>query len=151
MPKNPTKESSVQNLDSEKLQTDILQGDILKENNPENIKALLEEFIRISYSYEREVKDAKALYERVIETLPEAIWVYNPKGGFFYQNQLAKDLNPLLEKLKSNNVESSKNHKAGAKNATNPNIKTKSTLSKQPMSKQVILKQAILMSRGNTR
>ena len=41
MPKNPTKKSSVQNLDSEKLQTDILQGDILKENNPENIKALL--------------------------------------------------------------------------------------------------------------
>ena len=127
MPKNPTKKSSVQNLDSEKLQTDILQGDILKENNPENIKALLEEFIRISYSYEREVKDAKALYERVIETLPEAIWVYNPKGGFFYQNQLAKDLNPLLEKLKTHSTDSSKSHKAGAKNATNSNISTKSS------------------------
>ncbi|MGX3045636.1 sensor histidine kinase [Helicobacter sp. T3_23-1056] len=125
MPKNPTKEtkSSVQNLGSEKLQTDILQGGILKENNPENIKALLEEFIRITYSYEREVKDAKALYERVIETLPEAVWVYNPNGSFFYQNKLAKDLNPILDKLKSKKSKkdvAKSNQKSSTKSAINP-------------------------------
>lgn len=92
-------------LPNEILPNDILQGenlpnDFLKDN-PQNIKALLEEFIRISYSYEKEVKDAKALYERLIETLPEAIWVYNPNGSFFYQNKLAKDLSAILDKLES--------------------------------------------------
>lgn len=87
-------------LPNEILQGENLPNDFLKDN-PQNIKALLEEFIRISYSYEKEVKDAKALYERLIETLPEAIWVYNPNGSFFYQNKLAKDLSAILDKLES--------------------------------------------------
>lgn len=99
---------SSQNLLQENLQNEILQNDFFKDNNPQNIKALLEEFIRITYSYEKEVKDAKALYERVIETLPEAVWVYNPNGGFFYQNKLAKELSPILEKIEAINTKHSK-------------------------------------------
>ena len=114
MPKNTKTPADKKNL-NENLSNDILPNEILPneilqgenlpndflKDNPQNIKALLEEFIRISYSYEKEVKDAKALYERLIETLPEAIWVYNPNGSFFYQNKLAKDLSAILDKLES--------------------------------------------------
>ena len=68
-------------------------------SNPQNIKQLLEEFITISYRYEKDVKDAKALYEWLIETLPQAIWVYNSDGSFFYRNSLAINLSEILESL----------------------------------------------------
>lgn len=73
--------------------------DFLKEiqENPQNIRQLLEEFINISYRYEKDVKDAKALYEWLIETLPQAIWVYNHDGSFFYRNTLAIEISPILD------------------------------------------------------
>ncbi len=71
--------------------------------NPQNIKQLLEEFINISYRYEKDVKDAKALYEWLIETLPQAIWVYNHDGSFFYRNSLAISLSGILECVKATN------------------------------------------------
>lgn len=121
-PLESNKDSS-QNLLQENLQNEILQNDFFKDNNPNNIKALLEEFIRLTYSYEKEVKDAKALYERVIETLPEAVWVYNPNGSFFYQNKLANDLSKMLDKLESNNRKNTsiKSHKS-TPNATQEEI-----------------------------
>lgn len=75
--------------------------DFLKEiqDDPESIKRLLEEFIHISYRYEKDVKDAKALYEWLIETLPQAVWVYNQDGSFFYRNTQAIELQPILEQI----------------------------------------------------
>lgn len=75
--------------------------DFLQEiqENPENIKQLLEEFITIISRYEKDVKDAKALYEWLIETLPQAIWVYNHDGSFFYRNSLAIEISPILESI----------------------------------------------------
>lgn len=75
--------------------------DFLREiqENPENIKQLLEEFITIISRYEKDVKDAKALYEWLIETLPQAIWVYNHDGSFFYRNSHAIEISPILESI----------------------------------------------------
>ncbi|BCZ19834.1 hypothetical protein NHP190012_14760 [Helicobacter sp. NHP19-012] len=44
---------------------------------------LLNEFILQSYKVEKEFKDYKALYEWVIEILPQAIWVINENKSFF--------------------------------------------------------------------
>ena len=78
--------------------------DFLREiqENPENIKQLLEEFINISYRYEKDVKDAKALYEWLIETLPQAIWVYNHDGSFFYRNTRAIEISRIVELIQAN-------------------------------------------------
>lgn len=83
---------------------DKLGQDFLREiqENPENIKQLLEEFINISYRYEKDVKDAKALYEWLIETLPQAIWVYNYDGSFFYRNTRAIEISHIVELIQAN-------------------------------------------------
>lgn len=87
--------------------------DFLREiqENPENIKQLLEEFINISYRYEKDVKDAKALYEWLIETLPQAIWVYNHDGSFFYRNTRAIEISPILDSIQAKKPHYK--HKAG--------------------------------------
>lgn len=70
--------------------------------NPHKIKKLLEELIAISYRYEQDVKkDTKALYEWLIEPLPQAIWVFNADGSFFYRNTLAHQINDILQDIES--------------------------------------------------
>lgn len=80
----------------ERIGQDFLQE---IQENPQNIKQLLEEFITIISRYEKDVKDAKALYEWLIETLPQAIWVYNHDGSFFYRNSHAIEISGLLDSI----------------------------------------------------
>ncbi|OBV29936.1 hypothetical protein BKN38_09290 [Helicobacter sp. CLO-3] len=89
------------------------------QDDPESIKRLLEEFIHISYRYEKDVKDAKALYEWLIETLPQAVWVYNQDGSFFYRNTQAIELQPIIEQITT-----------PAKSKTTPNFTALTTDSK---------------------
>lgn len=60
---------------------------------------LLNEFILQSYKIEKEFKDYKALYEGVIEIMPQAIWVFNDNGSIFYRNTQAKQLQEILVNL----------------------------------------------------
>ncbi|WP_104640888.1 sensor histidine kinase [Helicobacter bizzozeronii] len=62
---------------------------------------LLNEFILQSYKVEKEFKDYKALYEWVIEILPQAIWVLNENKSFFYKNSKAIESQDVFEKAKA--------------------------------------------------
>ncbi|BDQ28872.1 sensor histidine kinase [Helicobacter ailurogastricus] len=62
---------------------------------------LLNEFILQSYKVEKEFKDYKALYEWVIEILPQAIWVINENKSFFYKNSKAIESQEVFEKAKA--------------------------------------------------
>ncbi|WP_104761226.1 sensor histidine kinase [Helicobacter cetorum] len=66
----------------------------------QELLALLNEFILQSYKVEKEFKDYKALYEWVIEILPQAIWVVNENGSFFYKNSLASQNDEIFNKAK---------------------------------------------------
>ncbi|WP_163498668.1 sensor histidine kinase [Helicobacter suis] len=61
---------------------------------------LLNEFILQSYKVEKEFKDYKALYEWVIEILPQAIWVLNENKSFFYKNSKAIESQEVFEKAR---------------------------------------------------
>ncbi|PAF47164.1 two-component sensor histidine kinase [Helicobacter sp. 12S02634-8] len=76
---------------------------LLQKLEPKDKQELLErlnEFILQTYKIEKEFKDYKALYEWVIEILPQAIWVINGNGSFFYKNTLAEGLKPLFSEAK---------------------------------------------------
>ncbi|WP_104748803.1 sensor histidine kinase [Helicobacter cetorum] len=66
----------------------------------QELLTLLNEFILQSYKVEKEFKDYKALYEWVIEILPQAIWVVNETGSFFYKNSLANQSHEIFNKAK---------------------------------------------------
>ena len=95
-------QAQIESLDSqvdEKLGKEFL-AEI--QANPHKIKELLEELIAISYRYEQDVKkDTKALYEWLIEPLPQAIWVFNSDGSFFYRNTFAHQINEILQNIES--------------------------------------------------
>lgn len=61
---------------------DLLENFSNKKDMQELLE-LLNQFILQSYKVEKEFKDYKALYEWVIEILPQAIWVMNENGSFF--------------------------------------------------------------------
>lgn len=61
---------------------------------------LLNEFILQTYKIEKEFKDYKALYEWVIEILPQAIWVINDNGSFFYKNTFAEGIEAIFQEAK---------------------------------------------------
>lgn len=62
----------------------------------EELLELLNKLIAQSYNVEREFKDYKALYESVIEIVPQAIWVINQDLSIFYRNSKARELGVLL-------------------------------------------------------
>ncbi len=73
---------------------------------PEELTLLIEQ----TYRVEDEFNELKASYdhlqntvERVVEFLPNAIWILNDDGNIFLQNSRAKALGKLLELLKSKN------------------------------------------------
>ncbi|PAF43465.1 two-component sensor histidine kinase [Helicobacter sp. 11S03491-1] len=66
----------------------------------QELLTLLNEFILQSYKIEKEFKDYKALYEWVIEILPQAIWVINNNESFFYKNTLANQMEQVFQEAK---------------------------------------------------
>ena len=67
-------------------------------------------FIEQTYKVEKEFTQLKAAYsylqhtvEKVVEFLPNAIWILDEEGGIFLQNSQAKSLSRLLELLESKN------------------------------------------------
>jgi len=71
---------------------------------PEELKALIEQ----TYKVEEEYRALRASYdhlrdtvERVVEFLPNAIWILESEGGVFLQNSKAKELGMLVEQLQS--------------------------------------------------
>lgn len=81
------------------INTDLLKSFDVKDK--QELLDLLNEFILQSYKVEKEFKDYKALYEWVIEIMPQAIWVFNDDGSIFYRNTQAVDLNPILESIQN--------------------------------------------------
>lgn len=63
-----------------------------------DLAALLNELILQSYRMEREFRDYKALYESVLEIIPQAIWVLNSDNTIFYANKIAQNLTKILQK-----------------------------------------------------
>jgi len=73
---------------------------------PEELNLLIEQ----TYKVEKEFTELKASYshlqhtvEKVVEFLPNAIWILNEEGDIFLQNSQAKSLSELLELLESKN------------------------------------------------
>jgi len=69
---------------------------------PEELNLLIEQ----TYKVENEFNELKASYahlqdtvEKVVEFLPNAIWVLNDDGGVFLQNSYARELGELVELL----------------------------------------------------
>jgi len=69
---------------------------------PQELNLLIEQ----TYKVEKEFNDLKASYahlqdtvEKIVEFLPNAIWILNEGGDIFLQNSQAKQLGDLIEKL----------------------------------------------------
>ncbi|WP_104709143.1 sensor histidine kinase [Helicobacter felis] len=77
------------------------EGILHKIGDRQELLALLNEFILQSYRVEKEFKDYKALYEWVIEILPQAIWVLNENKSFFYKNSKALENQDIFEKARA--------------------------------------------------
>lgn len=89
---------------SDLTEDNVINADLLKSfdaKDKQELLDLLNEFILQSYKVEKEFKDYKALYEWVIEIMPQAIWVFNDDGSIFYRNTQAVDLNPILESIQN--------------------------------------------------
>nr|WP_104697877.1 MULTISPECIES: ATP-binding protein [unclassified Helicobacter] len=92
----------VDNRDKE--EESVINSELLKSFNAKDkqeLLGLLNEIISQSYRVEKEFKDYKALYEWVIEIMPQAIWVFNDDGSVFYRNTQAVELNLILKKIQS--------------------------------------------------
>lgn len=86
-----------------KEEESVIDSDLLKGFNAKDkqeLLNLLDKIILQSYRVEQEFKDYKALYEWVIEIMPQAIWVFNNDGSVFYRNTQAVELNPILKKIR---------------------------------------------------
>ncbi|MGN8340748.1 acid survival sensor histidine kinase [Helicobacter pylori] len=88
---------------------DLLENFSNKKDMQELLE-LLNQFILQSYKVEKEFKDYKALYEWVIEILPQAIWVMNENGSFFYKNSLANQSHEVFNKAKLGNFNTEIEH-----------------------------------------
>ncbi|GAA7340330.1 acid survival sensor histidine kinase [Helicobacter pylori] len=88
---------------------DLLENFSNKKDMQE-LLGLLNQFILQSYKVEKEFKDYKALYEWVIEILPQAIWVMNENGSFFYKNSLANQSHDVFNKAKLENFNTEIEH-----------------------------------------
>lgn len=87
---------------SDLTEDNVINTDLLKSfdaKDKQELLDLLNEFILQSYKIEKEFKDYKALYEWVIEIMPQAIWVFNDDASIFYRNTQAVELNPILESI----------------------------------------------------
>lgn len=63
---------------------------------------LLNEFITQSYKVEEEFREYKALYQHVIEIIPQAIWVFNDDLSIFYRNTQAQNLQEMIMPMINN-------------------------------------------------
>ncbi|WP_104694952.1 sensor histidine kinase [Helicobacter salomonis] len=86
------------------------EGILHKIGDRQELLALLNEFILQSYKVEKEFKDYKALYEWVIEILPQAIWVLNENKSFFYKNSKALENQSIFEKARAQGFNSEIEH-----------------------------------------
>lgn len=78
------KEDNVISLENFKpKESEDLLENFSNKKDMQELLGLLNQFILQSYKVEKEFKDYKALYEWVIEILPQAIWVMNENGSFF--------------------------------------------------------------------
>lgn len=85
---------------------EVIDKNIIKDMNSQEkqeLLGLLEKLIVQSYKIEKDFKDSKALYEWVIELLPQAIWVINDNGSFFYKNTFADKLMEIFQEAKKQN------------------------------------------------
>ncbi|WP_257842624.1 ATP-binding protein [Helicobacter sp. 13S00477-4] len=81
-------------------QDKVIGKDVLEKissHDKSELLGLLNEFILQTYKIEKEFKDYKALYEWVIEILPQAIWVRNDDESFFYKNTLANEIQATFQ------------------------------------------------------
>ncbi|WP_442778076.1 MULTISPECIES: sensor histidine kinase [unclassified Helicobacter] len=99
------KEFKINMVDNrDKEEESVINSELLKSFNAKDkqeLLGLLNEIISQSYRVEKEFKDYKALYEWVIEIMPQAIWVFNDDGSVFYRNTQAVELNLILKKIQS--------------------------------------------------
>lgn len=90
-------------------QTSLISPEILERLNSDDKSVLLDSLntlIQSTYGTEQEFKNLqhdfnnlKALYEWVLELIPQAIWVIESSGEVFYQNAEASALSGMLEKI----------------------------------------------------
>lgn len=90
-------------------QNSLINPEILEHLSSDDKSILLESLatlIQSTYGTEYEFKklqndfnSLKALYEWVLELIPQAIWVIESDGSVFYQNVEASKLNDILESL----------------------------------------------------
>ncbi len=107
-----SKKNTLEFESGEGLDQKILDG--IEIQDRQELLRLLNEFILQSYKVEKEFKDYKALYEWVIEILPQAIWVLNENKSFFYKNSKAIESQEVFEKARSVGFNSEIEH--GGKN-----------------------------------
>lgn len=92
--KNNLEIEDISGEDEKVIDKEMLQK--ISSQDKQELLELLNEFILQTYKIEKEFKDYKALYEWVIEILPQAIWVINSNGSFFYKNTLASQLEEVF-------------------------------------------------------
>lgn len=88
------------NLDIDEKVMDRAVLEKINSQDKNEFLELLNEFILQTYKIEKEFKDYKALYEWVIEILPQAIWVINDNGSFFYKNTFAEGIKAIFQEAK---------------------------------------------------
>ncbi|GAA9754796.1 acid survival sensor histidine kinase [Helicobacter pylori] len=105
------KEDNVISLENFKpKESEDLLENFSNKKDMQELLGLLNQFILQSYKVEKEFKDYKALYEWVIEILPQAIWVMNENGSFFYKNSLANQSHEVFNKAKLENFNTEIEH-----------------------------------------
>ncbi len=105
------KEDNVISLENFKpKESEDLLENFSNKKDMQELLGLLNQFILQSYKVEKEFKDYKALYEWVIEILPQAIWVVNENGSFFYKNSLANQSHEVFNKAKLENFNAEIEH-----------------------------------------
>ncbi|RVY70116.1 GHKL domain-containing protein [Helicobacter pylori] len=105
------KEDNVISLENFKpKESEDLLENFSNKKDMQELLGLLNQFILQSYKVEKEFKDYKALYEWVIEILPQAIWVVNENGSFFYKNSLANQSHEVFNKAKLENFNTEIEH-----------------------------------------
>jgi len=99
--------------------------------------------IEQTYRVENEFNELKASYnylqntvERVVEFLPNAIWILNDDGNVFLQNSRAKSLGKLVELLESKNSDYEVNFKARSYLIKSSSYKDKIMLSATDITEQ---------------
>lgn len=84
----------------------------LSSDDKAHLLSSLETLIQGTYAAEESFRQLKAVYEAVFELMPIAVWVLEKNGAIFYQNAMAKSLEPMLGKIEA--IDSSKRLESSA-------------------------------------